>query len=154
MWRSSVCDWPMLMRSVYLPSSTVCVRIELAARVEALQQPPVRVVARPQPEAHQVQRDRRGQLEARIVAHPAGELLRQRHVPPDVMPQPLHAVMPDHEPQLERAEPPPQRDLPVAIVDHRARLRRLVPQILRQDAQRADQRGAVGHVEARRSRSW
>ena len=46
------------------------------------------------------------------------------------------------------AESPPQRDLPIAIVDHGPRLGGLVAQVFGQDAQRADQRGPVGHEEA------
>ena len=52
-----------------------------------------------------------------------------------------------HEPELERAEAAAQRDLPVAVVDDRARLRRSVAQVLRDHAQRADQRRAIPHVE-------
>src|ERR1035437_6142658 len=70
--------------------------------------------------ANQVQRRGHDQLKVARRLDPAGELLRQRHVSSDVMPQPLHAVMADDEPQLEGPEPPAQRDLPVPVVNHRA----------------------------------
>ena len=53
-----------------------------------------------------------------VLVDPAGELLRQGDVLDAPFLQPLHAVVADHEPQLQRAEPSAQRDLPVAVVDH------------------------------------
>ena len=66
---------------------------------------------------------------------------------PDVRAQPLGAVPAQHEPQLERPEPPAQRHLPVPVVDHRAGLGGRVAQVLRQHGQRADQLGPVGDPE-------
>ena len=60
----------------------------------------------------------RGEFETLVGPHPLGELLRQLHMPAHMMPQSLHTVVANHEPQLQSAKAPPKRDLPVAIVDH------------------------------------
>ena len=62
--------------------------------------------------------------------------------------QAFHAIVADHEPQLQRAEAAAELNVPVAIVDHRARFRGLVAQVFRQNAQRLDERLAVGDPEA------
>ncbi len=90
----------------------------------------------------------RGELEPVVRGDPRRELLGERDVAPHVVAQPLDAVVPDHEPELERTKPPAERDVPVAVIDHGARLRRLVQKILGEDAQRLDQRVSVGDVEA------
>ena len=79
-------------------------------------------------------------------------LLRQGDVLPDVVAQPFSAVPPQDEPQLERAEPPAQRHLPVAVVDDGAGLAGRVAQVLRHDRQRRDQRLAVRDVEGVQSK--
>ena len=56
----------------------------------------------------------------------------------------LEPVEADREPQLERSEPAPERDLPVAVVDRRAGLGGRRSQVLGEDAQRAEQRHPVG----------
>jgi hypothetical protein len=81
-------------------------------------------------EADQVERRGRQPLEVVARVHPARELLRPSDLPLDVRAQPLHAVVADHQPELERPEAAAERDLPVAVIDHRARLRRLVLQVL------------------------
>ena len=86
------------------------------------------------PEAHQVQRHRRCQFEIFILAHPVRECLSQLHVAAYVMLQAFDAVMADHEPQLQRAETAAELNMPVAIVDDRARFRSLIAQVFRQDA--------------------
>ena len=123
-------------------------QVELTAAVEPLQQAAVGVVAGLEAKADQVQRRGRGQLEARVVPHPGGELLGQLDVAPHVMLQTLHAVVADDEPQLERPEAPAKLNVPVAVVEDRARLGGLVLEVLRQDAQRAQEAGALGHPEA------
>ena len=72
----------------------------------------------------------------------------------DVGAQALGAVVADDEPELEGAEAPAERHVPVAVVDDRARVGRLVAQVFGQDAERVDQRGAVGDPEGNCSRSW
>ena len=57
------------------------------------------------------------------------------------------AVGAQREPQLQRAEPPAERHLPVAVVDRRAGLGRRRAQVLGQDAQRPEQGPTVGRVE-------
>ena len=61
----------------------------------------------------------------------------------DVVLQTLYAIVPDDEPQLQRTKTASQLNLPIAVINHRTRLRRLVAQKLRQDAQRLNQRPAV-----------
>ena len=51
------------------------------------------------------------------------------------------------EPQLERAEPPAERDLPIAVVDHRAGLAACGAQVLGQDRQRRGAAAPVGQPE-------
>src|SRR2546427_4265017 len=81
-------------------------------------------------------------------ADPRSKLLRQGHVLADVVLQAFHAVMADYKPQLERTKSSPQRNVPVAVIKHLAGFAGFVAEILGQNAERADQRGAVGHVEA------
>src|SRR5260370_32659629 len=69
-------------------------------------------------------------------------------MPPDMELQSLYPVMPDHEPQLQRAEAPTQRNMPVTVVGHLAGSRGLRAQILRHYREAIDQRLAVGHIEA------
>src|ERR1700751_3110483 len=88
------------------------------------------------------------EFEARIGSHPRRKLLRELHVPAHVMPQALHAVVTNNEPQLQRSKPPAQRDLPVAIVNHSTRFCSPVAQVFWQHAQRANERCSVAHVEA------
>ena len=92
-------------------------------------------------------------LEPVVGVGPAGELLGQGDVAADVGAQPLGAVPAQHEPQLQRPEPAAERDLPVAVVDDGAGVGGGVAQVLREDRQRAGQRGPVGDPEERRSRS-
>src|SRR5579872_4137728 len=67
---------------------------------------------------------------------------------PDVILQTLHAVVSDDEPQLQRTKTASQLNLPVAIINHRSRFRRLIAQIFRQNAQRLNQRLTVGDAKA------
>jgi hypothetical protein len=62
------------------------------------------------------ERERRGRrvLEARMLAHPLGELARQAQVLRHVVAQAARTVGAEHPPQLERAEASAQRELPVA----------------------------------------
>ena len=90
------------------------------------------VVAVDVAEAHQVERVGGHHLEARVVVQSRGQALGERDVLADVVAQPLGAVGAQHEPQLERPEPPAERHLPVAVVDHRARLGGRVAQVLGQ----------------------
>ena len=123
-------------------------QVEFAAGVEPVEQALVDVVAAPMAEADQVQGRGRGPFEAGIGFDPAGEFLRQLHVATHVVAQSLHAVVADHEPELEGAEAAAQGDVPVAVVDDGARLGGCVAQVLGEHAQRVDQALAVGHVEA------
>ena len=66
---------------------------------------------------------------------------------PDVRAQPLGAVPAQDEPELQRAEPAPERDLPVAEVDDGAGVGRGVAQVLRKDRQGAGEGGPVGDPE-------
>jgi len=56
--------------------------------------------------------------------------------------------VPDQEPQFQGAEPPPELDVPVAVVDYGPGLGRLIPQILGQNAQRLNERLAIRHPKA------
>src|ERR1700675_5144459 len=107
----------------------------------------VRTICCTQPKADKVQLNWRGEFEARIVAHPGGELLGQAHVLANVVLQAFDPVMPDHEPELERTKTAPELDVPVAIINDGAGFRRLVAQVLRQDGKRLDQVLPVGDVE-------
>ena len=121
---------------------------EPAFAVEALEQAPVELVPRPMGEAHQVQRRRRDELEIGRGGEPGGELAGEFDMAAEVILQALDAVVADDEPELEGAEPAAQRHLPVAIIDDRARLGRLISEVLRQHAQGLDERRPVGNVEA------
>ncbi len=71
-------------------------------------------------EADERERDGRDALEPRVRVDAAAELLRERDVLAQQRPQPLRAVAAQHPPQLQRAEAAPERDVPVAVVDHLA----------------------------------
>src|ERR1039458_8938541 len=66
----------------------------------------------------------------------------------NVVLQAFDSVVADHEPELQRAEAASELDVPVAVVDDCARLGSLIPQVLGQNAQRLNQRLAVGDPEA------
>src|SRR5882724_4551152 len=62
--------------------------------------------------------------------------------------QALDAIVPDYEPQLQRAESSTELNVPVPIVDYCAGFGRLIAQVFRQNTQRLNQRLAIGHPEA------
>ena len=64
-------------------------------------------------EADQAQGDGGDHLEPTVGAHLLLEQLGQPHLSPDVLPDPAQAEHPQHEPQLQRAKPAAQRNLPV-----------------------------------------
>ncbi len=73
-----------------------CVReIKIATAIQPVHQRLVRLVSAYMTEADQVQRHRRGQLETLVLPDPGRKILRQRHVPPDMMLQTFDAVVPD-----------------------------------------------------------
>src|SRR5579863_192652 len=99
-------------------------------------------------EAHKVQRRRGGQFKTLIVVDPLQKLLCEADVPPHVELQSFDAVVANDEPQLQRTKAAAQRNVPVAIIENLARLRRLVPQVFRKNAEGIDERFAVGDIEA------
>jgi len=90
-------------------------------------------------EADEIQRRGRGQLEARCSFDPLAERLRERDVTADVVAQAFDAIVADHEPELERAKPPSERDLPVPVVDDRSGFGRAISQVFGEHAQGTDQ---------------
>ncbi len=123
-------------------------QIERTRVVEALHQPLVELVAGVVAKADQIEQGRDDELEIRVALDPAGEFAGERNVAANVAPQTLDPVVPDHEPELERAKTASERHLPVAIVHHRTRLGRRVAQIIGQHREGVDQGGAVGDIEA------
>src|SRR5713226_2729867 len=110
--------------------------VEVATAIQPLHQELigmilVRTICRAQAGADEVEPGGRGEFEARIVAHPGGELLGQTHVLANVVLQAFDPVMPDHEPKLERTKTAPELDVPVAIINDSARFSGLVAQVLR-----------------------
>src|SRR5579871_4774323 len=97
--------------------------------------------------AHQIEGWGQDELEVGRSLHPAGESLRELDVPLDVISQAVHAVVADHEPELERPESPSRRNLPVPIVEHRAGVARHVLEIFGKDAERLDEARALAHVK-------
>ncbi len=69
------------------------------------------------------------------------------HMLANVMADSLGTVGTENEPQLQGPEPAAERNVPIPVVDDFSRFRCLVPQIRGQDAQRFDERLAVGNVE-------
>jgi len=122
--------------------------VEFPGAVERIQKTLIDFIAVAVAEADEVQRRRRSELEAIVGTDPRFEELRQAHVLADVELQSFYAVMADYEPELQGAKSPAERNLPIAIVDHRPGLAGLILQIFRQHAQRVDQSGAVRHIEA------
>src|SRR5260370_22139024 len=117
--------------------------IERAAVIEPVHQLLIHRVASAMPEAHQVERRGRSQLEISMSADPRSKLLRQGHVLADVVLQAFHAVMADYKPQLKPAKPSPLRNVPVAGIKHLAGFAAFVPRLPGQNAQRSAQRGPV-----------
>src|SRR5260370_38837728 len=81
---------------------------EVATVVQALHDGLVYSVSSFVAETDQVQRDRRGQLEAVVILHPICEPLRQLHVATNVVLQALSAIVSKPEPQFYRARKPTQ----------------------------------------------
>ena len=104
-------------------------------------------------EAHEVERGRRGQLEAGVGVDPPGQLGRQADVAADHGPGRLRAVGAEREPHLEGPEPAAERDLPVAVVDDGAGVAGGGAQVLGQDRQRRQQRRRGRPRRTGRSRS-
>ena len=96
-------------------------QVEPPRRIETFEQLLVDVVAAHAAEAHEVECWIDGELEAIVGTDTLRERLRQRDVLSNVMPQPFDAVVADNEPKLQRAKPASKRDLPVAIIEDRAR---------------------------------
>src|SRR6266496_6752403 len=92
-------------------------QIKIATSVQCVHEALVGLVARPQPETNQVQRRGNGQLKTRVAADPARELLGQPDVLADMELQPFDSVIAKHEPQLQRAKPAAERNVPIAIID-------------------------------------
>ena len=105
--------------------------VGFARRVDPPQQLLVGLVASAQAETDQRERMRRHNLEPRIVLKAVGEALGEGDAMSDVRTQPLRAIPPQHEPQLQRPEPAPERYLPVAVVDDGAGLGGGIAQVLR-----------------------
>jgi hypothetical protein len=118
-------------------------KIKISTAIEPVHQILIAFVSTFVAETDQIQGHRRGQLKTVVVPDPRDKLLRQSDVLPDVMLQSLDPVVPDHEPQLERAKAPAQGNLPVAVVNHGPGLCGLVTQIFGQHAQSLDQCLAV-----------
>jgi hypothetical protein len=107
---------------------------EIAAAIQPIHDGLIRRVSGFVAEADQVQRGGGSEFEVLVVAHPASELLRQFDVAADVVLQAFHAVVANNKPELKRAETAAELDVPIAIIDYRARFRGLVAQVFRQDA--------------------
>src|SRR6266496_5869470 len=122
-------------------------QIKIATSVQCVHEALVGLVARPQPETNQVQRRGNGQLKTRVAADPARELLGQPDVLADMELQSFDSVIAKHEPQLQRAKPAAERNVPIAIIDDGPRFRGFVPQIFGKNAERLDQYLAVRNVK-------
>ncbi len=110
-------------------------QVEVSAAIQPVHQLLIYFVPALVTEADQVERRRRGEFETRIVSDPACELLSEFNVTPNVILQAFDAIVPNYKPEFKRAKAATERNLPVAIVKHRARFRGLVAQVFRQNAQ-------------------
>ena len=122
-------------------------QIEITASVQRIHKLLVLLVAGFQAEADQVQRNRSCQFEAGIVADPSCKFLRQPNVFADMKLQAFKPVIAEHKPQFQRSKATAKRYLPIAIINHRARLSGFGPQIFGQHTQRLDQSSAVGNIK-------
>ena len=103
---------------------------------------------RPHPQdRHRERRPADDREQVRAVAHPRGELLAEPDVVREVGAHALHAVGADDEPDLQAAEAPAERDLPVAVVGHEAALAVHVAQVGGRDGEGVDEVGALFDVE-------
>ena len=82
-------------------------------------------------ETNEIQLRRGRELESIVRDNPPSEFLREVHAFTDVLLEAGHTERSDHKPQLERAEPTSQRNLPITIVDYFTGLGRLVAQEFR-----------------------
>ncbi len=122
--------------------------IGLAAEVDPLEDGLVGGLTAAVAEADQIERRREGEFEIGMGLNPAGELLGQCDMAADVVLQSFPAVVAQDEPELEAAEAAAERNLPVAVIDHSARLGRPVAQIFRQNGQGADEGATVADEHA------
>src|SRR6185437_4856313 len=120
-------------------------QIKIAAAVKSVHQLLIEFVAAVETEAHQVERRRDDELEALVLSHPGGELLRESHVLANVELQAFDPVIAQYKPEFERAKTAAQRHMPVAIVDHSARFSCFVAQIFGQNTECFDQTFSIGH---------
>ena len=141
-WRHSVVEVPIEKRSTGAPSSTV--RVNSTRPWRWLARSASSVSPSTKRRHSEVQRVRGDDLEPLVGTHLRRQPLRQLDMAADHRLDRLDPVEADRQPQLERPEPPPERDLPIPVVDRRTRLGGRRAEVLRQDAQRAEQRGPVG----------
>src|ERR1035441_6605051 len=106
----------------------------IPSAVETVHQELIALISAVIPEAHQVQRRWRHDLEALMLLYPLGKVLRYFYQQAHMVLQSLHSVVPDHEPQLERTKPATERNVPVTVVKDCPRFGCLVAKVFRQDA--------------------
>ena len=104
-------------------------------------------VTRPVPEAHQREGYGRHQFEPLVCLHPCREVLCPRDIGPQPGSDPRGSIVAKHEPQFQRAEPAPEGDMPVAVVDDLTAFRGLVSQVLGQDREGVDEGRPICHEE-------
>src|SRR5438105_4782897 len=96
--------------------------IDFPGCVESFKKNAIEVVSRPVRKANQVQWNGRHQFKVGARLDLLRKFLRETNVLSNVVLQTFYSIMAQHEPQLERAKATAKRDLPVAVIDHRARL--------------------------------
>src|SRR5215469_10098801 len=104
-------------------------QIQVTAAVEGVHELLIHFIAGVQTEAHKVERRRNYQFKTLVSGYPAGEFLCQPDMFPDMKLQALDSVVAEHKPQLESPKTAAERDMPVAVIDNRARLRRSIAQV-------------------------
>eukprot|EP01137_Pigoraptor_chileana_P014382 Opistho-2@68940 len=109
--------------------------VQLGTAVDRVEESAVKIVGTLYAETHEPESGRRWQLKAVVLADERLEDRGQAHVLANVALHSLDTVCPHHKPQLERAEPPSQGNLPVAVVSDESRLRGGVFQVLRVDGE-------------------
>src|SRR5258708_10247916 len=118
-------------------------QINVTAAVELFHQRLIDRVSAAMTKADEVQRDRGSQFESWIRPNPSRKLVGQPYVLANMMLQALDAIVPNHEPQLERPEAAAELDVPVAIVKNCARFAGLILQVFGKYAQSLDECSAI-----------
>ena len=122
-------------------------QVKITTPVETIHELAVELVSSAMTKTNQIQRREHSQFKTLVLFNPGRKLLCQLDMSADMMPQSLHPVMSDDKPELQRTETASERNLPVAVVDHRSGFGGFIAQIFRQYTQGLNQSIAICNIK-------